>query len=62
MDKRDYRDKLVRPSEGYRLCDGGCHRGIPKDLDACPCECHREAIALDKRREQISRLAAPAGS
>ena len=59
MDKRDYRDKLVRPSGGYVLCSGGCHRGIPKGLDACPCSCHREAIDLDKRRERIMRLTAP---
>ena len=61
MDKRDYRDKLVRPSGGYVLCSGGCHRGVPKGLDACPCECHRGAIAQDKSRELIHRLAAHAG-
>ena len=57
MDKRQYQDKGAFKHGGYPLCDGGCHRGIPKGLDTCPCDCHSLAIQQQASRDRTELIA-----
>ena len=40
---------------GYVLCSGGCHRGIPRGLDRCPCRCHGLAIERQRSMDRVER-------